>query len=103
MERLLHTATYTFIASGVSAGGVSLTVTSTGQTLGGVGTSSLGDNGDDTDGNTLNDPNIITIGEAIASVRTKLENYVDIDGNGAVGLGDRMEYIIKVKNMVIKL
>ena len=98
-EVATYTATYTFIASGVSAGGVSLTVTSTGQTLGGVGTSDLGDNGDDTDGNTLNDPNVITIGEAIASVEgTKLENYVDIDGNGAVGLGDRMEYIIKVKN-----
>ena len=59
----------------------------------------MGDNGDDTDGNTLNDPNVITIGEGLASVEgTKLENYVDIDGNGAVGLGDRMEYIIKVKN-----
>ena len=47
-EVATYTATYTFIASGVSAGGISLTVTSTGQTLGGVGTSDLGDNGDDT-------------------------------------------------------
>ncbi|MDG2396558.1 MAG: hypothetical protein P8M03_02770, partial [Flavobacteriaceae bacterium] len=98
-EVATYTATYTFISSGVSAGGVSLAVTSTAQTLAGSPTSDLGDDGDDTDGNTTNDPNIITVGQPIARVEgTKTENYVDLDGNGAIGLGDRMEYIIKVKN-----
>ena len=98
-EIATYTATYTFISSGVAAGGVSLAVTSTAQTLAGSPTSDLGDDGDDTDGNTTNDPNIITVGQPIARLEgTKTENYVDLDVNGAIGLGDRMEYIIKVKN-----
>jgi uncharacterized repeat protein (TIGR01451 family) len=98
-EIATYTATYTFNSAGVSAGGISLTVTSTGQTLAGLPTSDLGDDGDDTDGNTINDPTQVTVAKPIASIEgTKLENYVDLDSNGIVSLGDRMEYIIKIKN-----
>ena len=98
-EIATYTATYTFNSAGVSAGGISLTVTSTGQTLAGLPTSDLGDDGDDTDGNTINDPTQVTVAKPIASIEgTKFENYVDLDSNGIVSLGDRMEYIIKIKN-----
>lgn len=94
-EIATYTATYTFNSAGVSAGGISLTVTSTGQTLAGLPTSDLGDDGDDTDGNTINDPTQVTVAKPIASIEgTKFENYVDLDSNGIVSLGDRMEYII---------
>ena len=98
-EIATYTATYTFNSAGVSAGGISLTVTSTGQTLSGLPTSDLADDGDDTDGNTINDPTQVTVAKPIASIEgTKFENYVDLDSNGIVSLGDRMEYIIKIKN-----
>ena len=37
-------------------------------------------------------------GTVTALEGTKLENYVDADGNGTIGLGDQLEYIITVYN-----
>ena len=95
-----YIATYTFDASGVSAGGISLTVTGTASTPGNSNNvTDPSDDGDDSDGNTSNDPTQVIEGNTVTALEgTKLENYVDNDGNGTIGLGDQLEYIITVYN-----
>ena len=95
-----YIATYTFDAAGVSAGGISLTVTGTASTPGNSNNViDPSDDGDDQDGNTINDPTQVIAGNTVTALEgTKLENYVDNDGNGTIGLGDQLEYIITVYN-----
>ena len=95
-----YIATYTFNGSGVSAGGISLTVTGTASTPGNSNNvTDPSDDGDDSDGNTANDPTQVVAGSIVTALEgTKLENYVDNDGNGTIGLGDQLEYIITVYN-----
>ena len=95
-----YVATYTFDSAGVSAGGISLTVTGTGSTPGNTNNVvDISNDGDDSDGNINNDPTQIIIGNIVTNVEgTKLENYIDNDGDGSIGLGDQLEYIITVYN-----
>ena len=95
-----YVATYTFNGAGVSAGGVSLTVTGTASTPGNSNNViDPSDDGDDSDGNTANDPTQVIAGGTVTALEgTKVENYIDTDGNGTIGLGDQLEYIITVYN-----
>ena len=87
-----YIATYTFNSSGVSAGGISLTVTGTASTPGNSNNvTDPSDDGDDSDGNATNDPTQVIAGNTVTALEgTKLENYVDNDGNGTIGLGDQL-------------
>ncbi len=95
-----YVSTYTFDSAGVNAGGVSLTVTGTGSTPGNTNNViDISNDGDDSDGNSVDDPTQVIIGSTVTLVEgTKLENYVDNDSNGTIGLGDQLEYIITVYN-----
>ena len=95
-----YVSTYTFDSSGVTAGGISLTVTGTASTPGNTNNVIDGsDDGDDSDGNIINDPTQVVVNNTITLVEgTKVENYIDNDSNGSIGLGDQLEYIITVYN-----
>ena len=90
-ETSTYVSTYTFDSSGVNAGGISLTVTGTASTPGNTDNVIDGsDDGDDSDGNIINDPTQVVVNNTITLVEgTKVENYVDNDLNGSIGLGDQ--------------
>jgi uncharacterized repeat protein (TIGR01451 family) len=95
-----YVSTYTFDSSGVDAGGISLTVTGTGSTPGNTNNViDVSNDGDNSDGNSIDDPTQVILGNTVTSVEgTKLENYIDNDSNGTIGLGDQLEYIITIYN-----
>ncbi len=95
-----YVSTYTFDSSGVTAGGISLTVSGTASTPGNTNNViDVSDDGDNSDGNIINDPTQVVINTIITLVEgTKVENYIDNDSNGSIGLGDQLEYIITVYN-----
>ncbi|MGY8968827.1 MAG: beta strand repeat-containing protein, partial [Flavobacteriales bacterium] len=95
-----YVSTYTFDSSGVAAGGISLTVSGTASTPGNTNNVIDGsDDGDDSDGNIINDPTQVIVNNTITLVEgTKVENYIDYDSNGSIGFGDQLEYIITVYN-----
>ena len=64
-----YIATYTFDAAGVSAGGISLTVTGTASTPGNSNNVvDPSDDGDDQDGNTINDPTQVVAGGTVTAL-----------------------------------
>ncbi|MDB4716922.1 hypothetical protein OAF03_02020, partial [Flavobacteriaceae bacterium] len=95
-----YVSTYTFDSSGVNAGGISLTVTGTGSTPGNTNNViDVSNDGDNSDGNTIDDPTQVILGNTVTLVEgTKLENYIDNDSNGTIGLGDQLEYMITIYN-----
>ena len=99
-ETSTYVSTYTFDSAGVNAGGISLTVTGTGSTPGNSNNVvDVSNDGDDSDGNSTNDSTQVIIGNTVTLVEgTKLENYIDNDSNGSIGLGDQLEYIITIYN-----
>ena len=99
-ETSTYVSTYTFDSAGVNAGGISLTVTGTGSTPGNSNNVvDVSNDGDDSDGNLIDDPTQVIIGNTVTLVEgTKLENYIDNDSNGSIGLGDQLEYIITIYN-----
>ena len=99
-ETSTYVSTYTFDSAGVNAGGISLTVTGTGSTPGNSNNVvDISNDGDDSDGNLIDDPTQVIIGNTVTLVEgTKLENYIDNDSNGTIGLGDQLEYIITIYN-----
>ena len=56
------------------------------------------DNGDDTDGETQDDPTIVTITAGKSLEVTKTASATDLNSNGVVDLGDRITYSIRVVN-----
>ena len=69
-----------------SAGGLSNNVTET------------SDNGDDTDDNTEDDPTVIQISELPSIEVTKTYSTNDLNSNGVIDLGDRINYVITIEN-----
>ena len=104
-ETSTYVSTYTFDSAGVNAGGISLTVTGTGSTPGNSNNVvDVSNDGDDSDGNLIDDPTQVIIGNTVTLVEgTKLENYIDNDSNGSIGLGDQLEYIITIYRCWYKL
>ena len=62
--------------------------------------SDTSDDGSDIDGNTINDPNVITAAASVTSMdATKtFQSHSDTDGDGIMSVGDQIIYIIKVTN-----
>ena len=81
----------------VDAGGLSNTATASGSDLSGNVVSDVSDNGDDGDGNTADDPTLLTIAPAPALEVTKvLDDFADPDE--ALVAGDTVSYTITVEN-----
>ena len=62
-ETATYTATFIVNAQADNAGGVSNTASATATTPTGIPVSDVSDNGDDTDGNTTNDPTVLTFSQ----------------------------------------
>ncbi|MDG2147730.1 MAG: hypothetical protein P8K14_05905, partial [Flavobacteriaceae bacterium] len=100
-EIATYTTSYTILSGDVASGGIKNTVTAKsyhypeGNPV--VLTQDVSDDGDDTDGNTTNDPTLAYIGQLPAMEVTKTASMTD---NGASGssVGDVVHFFISVKN-----
>ena len=59
--------------------------------------SDISDDGDDTDGNLVNDPTLISITATPSIEATKISQVTD-NGDGLTGVGDVINYVITIKN-----
>ena len=97
---LTYTATYVLDQDDVDAGGVSNTVTATGDSPGGTDdVSDVSDDGDDADGNTTNDPTetLIPSGAELDVVKTAVVTD-NAPLGGGTGIKDLLTYTIGVTN-----
>jgi gliding motility-associated-like protein len=95
-----YRATFTINNQAVTAGGVSNTATATATSPTGTMVSDISDDGDDTDGNTTNDPTITTTSSISESPSIEVTKSATINdnGDGVNGLGDTIIYTIRVAN-----
>jgi gliding motility-associated-like protein/uncharacterized repeat protein (TIGR01451 family) len=99
-ETATYSASFVINTQAANAGGVSNTVLASATSPSGITVSDVSDDGDDTDGNTVNDPTIITTSTTTESPSievTKTATVTD-NGDGSTGLGDTINYIITVAN-----
>ena len=96
-EVATYTATYIITQSDVDAGGVSNSVVGSGTSPVGTIVNDTSDDGDDTDGNTTDDPTEILIPENPILEVTKTATIAD-DGDGFTGVNDVITYTITVEN-----
>ncbi len=78
----IYTIRYTLTQADVDAGGLSNTATATGTTPGGLDLSDISDDGDDTDGNTFDDPTLALIaanGSLVAAKSAELPTRIGPD------------------------
>ena len=92
------TATYTIAQNVAYTGLISNQVSVTANTSGGINVSDLSDDGDDSDGNTVDDPTTIQTSPAARIEVTKTASVVDTNGNGNNDQGDVIVYTITVAN-----
>ena len=102
-ESATYTASFIITQQAIDAGGVSNTVTVIASSPGKTNDIfDISDDGDDTDGNTQNDPTItrITTSPPPASsiFLTKVASLPDTNGDGSIGLGDTITYTIVATN-----
>ena len=98
-ETATYVATYVIDAQALEAGGVSNTVTAAASSPTGTEVSDVSDNGDDTDGNTSNDPTVVTTTELEPSIEvTKTATITDNNEDGENNVGDAINYTITVEN-----
>jgi gliding motility-associated-like protein/uncharacterized repeat protein (TIGR01451 family) len=99
-ESATYNATFIINNQAVTAGGVSNTATATATSPTGTMVSDISDDGDDSDGNTINDPTLTIIGGTIEnpSVEVTKTAFVSDNGDGVNGLGDTIIYTITVAN-----
>ena len=85
-----YTAVYTITKATANSGLVSNSIYAVGS-AGGLSNNvtETSDNGDDTDGNTEDDPTVIDIPELPSIEVTKTYTTNDLNGNGVIDLGDR--------------
>ena len=97
-ETSTYSATYLITQQDVNSGSVNNSVTVTGSSPGNSNdVSDISDNGDDTDGNTTNDPTVVSfnINRSIESTKTA---YTIDNGDGSVNAGDTIVYTITINN-----
>ena len=97
-EVATYTALYIIEQAAVDAGGTSNTVVATASSPGqSNNVTDTSDDGDDTDGNTLNDPTVTTITGSPSLEVTKTASVTD-NGDGKTGASDVINYTVTVKN-----
>ena len=102
-ELATYTASFIITQQAIDAGGVSNTVTVVASSPGKTNDIfDISDDGDDTDGNSENDPTItrtLTTPPPSPSVElTKAASVSDTNGDGTIGLGDTITYTLVVTN-----
>ena len=97
-EQALYTASYTVGLLAANSGGVSNQVTVSGTSPDNTTVQDISDDGDDADLNTTDDPTTTTLTAQKSINVTKTVTAVDTTGDGAIGAGDTLEYVIKIEN-----
>ena len=92
------TATYTIAQNPAYSGIISNIVSVTANTSAGINVSDQSDDGDDSDGNTVDDPTTIQTSPRAMMEVTKTASVVDTNGNGNNDQGDVIVYTIAVAN-----
>ena len=94
-----YTAVYTITNSTANSGLVSNSIYAVGS-AGGLSNNvtETSDDGDDTDDNTEDDSTVIQIPELPSIEVTKTYSTNDLNSNGVIDLGDRINYIITIEN-----
>ena len=94
-----YVASYTFSNIG-STGGISLSILGQALSADSQQVSDTSDDGNDSDGNITDDPNIITGGDSVASIEIDkvFDRFEDVDGDGMYSVGDILHYVITVNN-----
>ncbi|NNE30734.1 MAG: DUF11 domain-containing protein, partial [Winogradskyella sp.] len=99
-EVATYTATYVIEQDAVDAGGFSNSVLADGDSPANTNVTDVSDDGDDTDGNTVDDPTVITIlaEPSISLIKTTLA-LADTNGDGTPGsIDDIISYVFTVEN-----
>ena len=101
-ESATYVASFVITQQAIDAGGVSNTVTVVASSPGKTNDIfDISDDGDDTDGNTQNDPTITrttTVTPSSSIVLTKAASISDTNGDGSIGLGDTITYTLVATN-----
>ena len=102
-ESAIYNASYIITQQAIDAGGVSNTVTVVASSPGKTNDIfDISDDGDDTDGNTENDPTITrittTLPPSSSITLTKAANIADTNGDGSIGIGDTITYTLVATN-----
>ena len=97
-ETAHYTATFVLDQSIIDIGGLINQVLATGSSPTGTQVIDVSDDGDDTDGNTEDDPTLLIVNPNPIIETTKTASIND-NGDGELGLGDTIEYTITVENL----
>lgn len=95
----IYEASYALLQSDVDFGGLTNTVTVSSLSPAGTSTTDISDDGDDLDGNRVDDPTELLIQEHASLIAQKiLDSVEDVDANGEDNVGDIVHYTITVTN-----
>ena len=95
----IYQAKYTITAADVTSKGLSNSLTAISEDYGGNEvTSDVSDDGDDSDGNTTDDPTVLYIGDLPSFKVEKTGEYIDDNGTAGVNEGDTVKFTIKIIN-----
>ncbi|MAW14797.1 MAG: hypothetical protein CMC25_00005, partial [Flavobacteriaceae bacterium] len=97
-ESASYTATFTVNQEAIDQTGFQNTVEATGRDPANALVSDDSDDGDDTDGNRLNDPTVTPIPADPSIDVVKTSSHQDLDGDGEISAGDRINYTITISN-----
>ena len=102
-ETATYNASFIITQQAIDAGGVSNTVTVVASSPGKTNDIfDISDDGDDTDGNTVNDPTITRITTTTPPTSsitlTKAASIADTNGDGSIGIGDTITYTLVATN-----
>jgi gliding motility-associated-like protein/uncharacterized repeat protein (TIGR01451 family) len=93
-----YNATYLITQQDVNSGSVNNSVTVTGSSPGNSNdVSDISDDGDNTDGNTINDPTVVIFNTNRSIKATKTAYTID-NGDGSINAGDIIVYTININN-----
>ena len=92
-----YTATFIINQASIDGGGTSNIASVTGSSLFGT-ISDVSDDGDDTDGNTSDDPTVDIFSGSLELEATKTAVINDVNSDGETGIGDIINYTIVVEN-----
>ena len=96
---MTYTATFNINQQAVDSGSVNNSALAIASSPGNTNdVNDRSDNGDDTDGETQDDPTVVTITAGKSLEVTKTASATDLNSNGVVDLGDRITYSIRVVN-----